>query len=265
MGYDFTVTQLGDGFWQISEPGYARPSHAYLLAGSERAALIDSGLGFLSMRDQLDSIVDGEILVLQTHAHPDHAGGSHEFDTVRAHPAAVKKLSAGWANDELRFTIERYFEDREPPGQISARKFEIPECENVGELQDRGFIDLGDRQIDVFFTPGHSKDSVCYLELESGLLFTGDSLLKGQIAIEDSRSYRRSIREIMKLAELSSGIYPGHGPAPVEPGFATTVRHGFMDCITDRHPSGFLAGFATYRFEEFGIMLPPRSRRMREV
>jgi glyoxylase-like metal-dependent hydrolase (beta-lactamase superfamily II) len=204
------------------------------------------------------------VVVLQTHAHPDHAGGSHQFDTVMAHPRGIEKLRAGWRNTELRFDLQRYFRDRGLPAGFDLETFEIPGCVSVEPLEDRGVVDLGGRQIDVFFTPGHSPDSVCFFDLEHGLLFTGDSIVKGRMAVEDSVAYRRSIGIIERLAELSTDLYPAHGDAPVDPGFADRVRRGYADALAGRAPSGFLAGFATFEFDVFGIMLPPRHRRTRE-
>lgn len=264
MQDSLTVRELGDSFWLITDPGYARPSHCYLIVGDERSALIDTGIGMLDIRKTAEEIAGNEIVVLQTHAHPDHAGGSHRFDSVYAHPRAIEKLTIGWTNDELRFTIERYFKDRPLPEGIAADTFTIPPCNAVFPLEHRGVVDLGQRQLDVFFTPGHSADSVCYLDLEHALLFTGDSVLKGQIAVENSAAYRRSLLELRKLASLAEKLYPAHGETPIEPELVTRVRRGFVDATTDRHPSGFLAGFPTFQFEDFGIMLPPRSRRVRE-
>lgn len=265
MQEQLTVTELDEGFWLITDPGYAQPSHCYLLAGRDRAALIDTGLGMLDIRSTVSTLTNLDVVVLQTHAHPDHAGGSHRFDHVYAHPQAVKKLTTGWSNMELRFTLDRYYKDREFPEGVDAESFEIPPCDRVEALENRGFVDLGERQLDVFYTPGHSHDSLCILDLERGWLFTGDSVLKGRIAIEDSFAYRRSMLEIVKLAELSSSLYPGHGDTPIDPEIVRRIRRGFIDALADRTPSGFLAGFATFEFDDFGIMIPPRRRRVREV
>ncbi len=248
----------------IRDPGYGQPSLAYLVIGDERAALIDSGLGLADLRAEVEALSDREIVVLQTHAHPDHAGSSHQFDRVLAHPLAVEKLRAGWRNMELRYNLQTFFKERELPEGIDPERFEIPGCGQVEALEDRGVVDLGGRQLDTFFTPGHSPDSVCFLDLVNGLLFTGDSVLKGNIAIEDSVAYRRSIDRIERLAGLSHLLYPGHGETPVEAEFVDRLRRGFVDALSDRRPSGFLAGFATFEFEDYGIMLPPRRRRLQE-
>ncbi|CAN5473812.1 MBL fold metallo-hydrolase [soil metagenome] len=259
-----TTREVEPGVWQITDPGYAQPSHAFLVIGNERAGLIDSGTGIWDIRGTVESLTSLEIVVLQSHAHPDHAGGSHQFDLVMAHPEAAEKLQDGWDTMELRFELNRLGGNRTLPEDFDRDRFSIPGCPRVEPFENRGVVDLGGRQVDVFFTPGHSPDSVCILDLDNGLLFTGDSVVKGRIAVENSRTYRRSLTDIVKLAELARAIYPAHGDVPVEPAFVRRVRQGFADAITDRHPSGFLAGFATFEFDDFGIMLPPRRRRVRE-
>ena len=241
------VNQLGEGFWHLIDPGYAQPSSCYLLVGNDRAALIDTGLGMHDLRQCVEQHTSLDVVVLQTHAHPDHAGASHQFDRVMAHPLAVETLQRGWTNDELRFTIERTFKGRDLPPDIVADEFEIPGCATVDAFENRGVVDLGGRQIDVFFTPGHSPDSVCLLDLEAGLLFTGDSVAKTRIAIEDSVAFRRSILDIVRLAELSAGLYPGHGEVPIPPGFARRVHQGFRDAITDRRADRISGRFCDIR------------------
>ncbi len=264
MQAGLTFNQLADGFWVITDPGYAQPSHCYLVTGQKRAALVDTGAGLHDIRALVEELTELEVVVLQTHAHPDHAGGSHQFATIYAHPQAVGRLQRGWSNMELRFTLDRYAKDVELPAGVDAETFVIPPATTVEVLENRGVVELGGRQLDAFFTPGHSADSVCFLELEQGWLFTGDTVLRGQIAVEDSAAYRRSMIELPRLAELAKGLYPAHGDTPLESTVVVQVRRGFMDAITDRHPTGFLAGFATFQFEDFGIMLPPRRRRVRE-
>ncbi len=260
----FAVEELGEGVHVIRDPGYARPSLTYLVEGTERAALIDTGLGMGDIRATCETITDLPVVVLQTHAHPDHAGGSHAFDQVRAHPRGIEKLQAGWSNMELRFDLQRYFRERTLPEGISTDTFEIQGCKHVEALEHRGVVDLGERQLDVFFTPGHSPDSVSFLDLERGLLFTGDSIVKGHIAVENASAYRRSLDLLSRLANISEALYPAHGEIAISADFVGDVRRGFVDAVAGRAPTGFLAGFATYEFGDFGIMLPPRSRRLQD-
>ena len=74
-------------------------------------------------------------------------------------------------------------------------------------------IQINDFSIQVLFTPGHTKGSVC-LKIED-YLFTGDTILKGEIGRIDlpggDKSFLgNSLKIISKLPE-NTILYPGHG------------------------------------------------------
>lgn len=54
----------------------------YLVEGDEKAALLDTGSGFGSLRSVVDQLTDKPVIVLLTHGHTDHAMGAGEFDVV---------------------------------------------------------------------------------------------------------------------------------------------------------------------------------------
>src|SRR5687768_11724064 len=57
----------------------------YLLIGSERALLLDTGTGDIDLRAVVDKLLAGrdvELVVAHTHGHRDHIGGDEQFDTV---------------------------------------------------------------------------------------------------------------------------------------------------------------------------------------
>src|SRR4051812_26899996 len=89
----FHIQPLGIGVWQLTEPGHVA---MWLVCGTERAVLIDTGCGLAPLRPLVDELAAGlPVTVLQTHHHIDHVGGSHEFDEVLIHPAGVAGLAAG--------------------------------------------------------------------------------------------------------------------------------------------------------------------------
>ena len=54
----------------------------YLVEGNSRAALIDTGSGFGSLKKTVEAITDKPLSVLLTHGHTDHAMGAGEFTDV---------------------------------------------------------------------------------------------------------------------------------------------------------------------------------------
>ena len=60
--------------------------YMYLVAGEEKAALIDTGMGFPGLRQLVERLTDKPVIVLNTHGHLDHIGGNDEFDCIYLHP-----------------------------------------------------------------------------------------------------------------------------------------------------------------------------------
>lgn len=103
---------------------------------------------------------------------------------------------------------------REFPGRVAAH----PRSQETSQVRLRDELELpfGDGFVKVWFTPGHSPDSVCYEWPEGNALFTGDVLFIGCIGFCRSKEMFQSLREkILPLAEERI-VYPGHdyGPAP---------------------------------------------------
>ena len=71
----FTVDQIDSATFAVSEWGHWEEVHAYLVVGSERAALIDTGTGIDSIKQVVDQLTRLPVVVLTTHAHWDHTGG----------------------------------------------------------------------------------------------------------------------------------------------------------------------------------------------
>lgn len=79
----FTVHPVTEGVFRIEDHGM---DNFYLVEGKEKALLIDTGTGVADVRRCVDSLTSLPILVVNTHGHPDHAGGNFQFDSVFAHP-----------------------------------------------------------------------------------------------------------------------------------------------------------------------------------
>jgi len=72
---------------------------------------------------------------------------------------------------------------------------------------------LGQAEVKVIYTPGHTEDSICLYDGEE--LFTGDTLFIGNCGRTDlpggsSRELFRSLHEVILRLPPSTIIYPGH-------------------------------------------------------
>jgi len=81
------------------------------------------------------------------------------------------------------------------------------------DLSDGDTITIGNKKIEVIYTPGHSPDSICLL-LENKL-FTGDTLFVGECGRTDilggsSEDLHDSLFKKIKKLSDELEIYPGH-------------------------------------------------------
>ncbi len=89
-------------------------------------------------------------------------------------------------------------------------------------LEDKEVIEFKGFKIKTIFTPGHTKGCACYLDEKNKILFTGDTLFKGNVGRSDLPTSNEGDlkRSIIKLFKLDDNIkvYPGHM-------FSTTIGY----------------------------------------
>lgn len=73
--------------------------------------------------------------------------------------------------------------------------------ESITEVKDGDIIDLGNHKLEVLFTPGHSNDSICLLEKDKKILFTGDMIPWTPYIHTNIEDFRHSISKIYKTLE----------------------------------------------------------------
>ena len=76
----FQIAEVDEGIYAVVEPEHVQ---SYLVKGSNRSALIDTGMGFCNIRSAVSTLTDTDITVLNTHWHYDHIGGNRLFHRAR--------------------------------------------------------------------------------------------------------------------------------------------------------------------------------------
>lgn len=200
------------------EPALLFDSNMYLLVGSERTALIDTGTGFAvdATIDSLKKHLGGRKLdiVILTHRHYDHVGGLRgiirEFSPVLyAGPEDAAPLREG----DSESTLGTKFGGSIDPMEV------IDFCEG-----DR--IDLGGHVLRSIYTPGHTIGSICVLDEVTGSLFSGDTVFVDGVGntTHPTGSEKMLIESLKKINDMQfNGLFPGHGP------FVTKDGHRFVE------------------------------------
>lgn len=207
MQKEITWTDLGDGIINISCPpvGFQQ----YLVLGKEKALLIDTGMGIGSIRKVVESITDLPIVLVNTHCHPDHAGGNAEFEPALINPADMDVF-------QKMTTLEFRKEDvgHMPGGAEWLEQLQPMGPEPIAAT-DGQVIDLGGRSVQLIFTPGHTHGSLCVYEEATGALFTGDNVQANITALREwnSCSVEEFYESLVKLSKLNvKRILGGHRP-----------------------------------------------------
>ncbi len=158
-GQWFTVTELDESTYAISECGHWENVHSYLLIGAKEAVLIDTGLGIGSMKTVTDSLTDLPVSVITTHVHWDHIGSHGEYQRIYVHEAEKDWLTDGIKGlpiEHIRRDVSRDITKPVPAG-FSAETYTPFRGEPSGTLQDGDTVGCDSRPLVIYHTPGHSR------------------------------------------------------------------------------------------------------------
>jgi len=92
----FTIEQIDENTFSISEYRHWEESHNYLLIGETSSLLIDTGLGIENIQEQVNKLTDKPIIAVATHIHWDHIGGHKYFPNFYAHGAEINWLKGSF-------------------------------------------------------------------------------------------------------------------------------------------------------------------------
>jgi len=207
----FHVADLGDGITLISEPGHV---NCFLVQGTERALLFDTGTGLAPVSEVVRHLTDLPLLVVVSHDHLDHRGGNADVVAhadelalvgIAAHPStlepgstlhgAVDRTFLDAYAEAMRTVVDQY----ETFAALDAQSFYVLPTLDAGDsplrpvpdttswavpavrpdvaLADGDVLDLGGRSLRVVHTPGHSPDSLCLVDDAHGVLLAGDTVV----------------------------------------------------------------------------------------
>jgi glyoxylase-like metal-dependent hydrolase (beta-lactamase superfamily II) len=198
----FYTRELLPGVMLVGEPQHV---NSWLVEGSERAVLLDTGLGIAPVRPVAEALTDRPVSVVNTHYHFDHVGGNHEFEEIAIHAIGAPLIEAAAPTDVLQSyatyagqqlgalaayqAIDQHYywlmtADAEPrpfPPGFDAARWQIPASRATTVLADGDRIDLGGRTLTVLHTPGHSPDMISLLDERDGVLFAADGFNVGPV------------------------------------------------------------------------------------
>jgi hydroxyacylglutathione hydrolase len=176
-GPQFQVRAYDRDFYVLRQAActnYEKP-FLYLIFGSERALLLDTGAGKVDLVTPIDTLLRmrgmRDLIVAHSHAHSDHIAG----DTLIAKRANTRVVGRDTAAVRAFFQISRW-------------------------PTDNGAIDLGGRVIDVLPIPGHQPASIALYDRRTGILLTGDTFYPGRLYVRDTAAFAVSVARLAAFA-----------------------------------------------------------------
>jgi len=179
--------------------------NCYVLASKSKcqAIIIDPGYDAAKIKKILNKHKLKPAFIINTHGHYDHIGCDDEFGVpIYVHQKDLTLLKDSKLNLST-FLMSAYSVKSE-----------------VRSLEDKDKIELGQIQLEVMHTPGHTPGGICLLMQKptNNILFSGDTLFcqgigRTDFPGADEKLLIKSIKEkLFNLAD-ETVIYPGHGPS----------------------------------------------------
>jgi glyoxylase-like metal-dependent hydrolase (beta-lactamase superfamily II) len=236
----FRVWEDQPGVWVIEEPLHSEEVKSYLVIGSDRAALIDTGMGVGDIRRLVEEITPLPISVIQSHAHNDHIGGAWQFHDVGIHQSEAGDLATGQSAARLtNWFAESELSGSLPPG-FNPVGYSIPGKTPTRMYDDGDIVALGGRTLEVIHAPGHSRGGLVLLDLANRTLYSTDVVyLRSLYLLNPDSSIRDYVATLERLSALVPDLdrlYPSHGPSPISPRLIPLMLDAMREIAAGREP-----------------------------
>ncbi len=263
----FDVAEVESGVFAIGEPKHTERVVSYVIVGSERALLLDTGMGVAPLRPVVESMTGKRLTVLLSHAHFDHIGGAHEFAgtaPILIHELEAPRLRAGLDSDYLaRFYGPESFLGPIPAG-FDPGTARIPGVEPTRLVVAGEVIDVGDRRLEVLLCPGHAAGLLALLDGERRTLYSTDVAYSGALYAHlpgvDLPAYGATLSRLAAMVPDLDRLYPAHNEHPLPPKILTRMSEAFDAVIAGRAEDDFRPNADVHLFDGFSILAPPRPR-----
>ncbi|MBR2740404.1 MAG: MBL fold metallo-hydrolase [Oscillospiraceae bacterium] len=187
------TVKINERTWRIEDSGV----RVFLLAGDEKALLIDTGMNLPDAAEIARELTDLPLELLNTHADRDHISGNSSFDSFYMSP-----------NEEANY--------RSAGGMGTI----IP-------VSQGDTIDLGGRVLEIVDLPGHTPGSIAVIDPECRALISGDPIQDGRIFMfgkyRDLNKYVGSLKALSAFDGRYDEIWPSHGSFPVSPSIVSEL------------------------------------------
>ncbi|WP_275942935.1 MULTISPECIES: MBL fold metallo-hydrolase [Desulfosediminicola] len=168
---------------------------------TKKAAVIDPGGDVDQILAELKATGLSLQYIIATHGHPDHVCGNRALKEATGAEIVMHKADS------------EFFGKAEVAGYFSMLGLEASPPADV-EVEDGDMITIGDEEMQVIHTPGHTPGGMCLLNGDN--LITGDTLFVGGLGRTDfpggsHKELIESIRKRLLVLPEDTVVWPGHG------------------------------------------------------
>lgn len=191
---------------------------SFLFIGKKEALLVDTGLGFGNLKDEVLKLTDKPLTVVCTHAHFDSTGGAGQFGEVKI--GKSDKDLAKVYNKISRFVIAH-------TGKAGKDTDQNPKFVALSESELEHGFDLGGRTIRAVSTPSHTKGSTCFLDDHNKIAVVGDVIAPLGIQLLPTplplNEYIKTLEDLLPSLE-GKKIYCSYFPKALDHEYASDMK-----------------------------------------
>jgi glyoxylase-like metal-dependent hydrolase (beta-lactamase superfamily II) len=201
----YAVADLGSGAYAIGEPHYGQCNFSYLVVGSDRALLFDTGPGVRDIAPVVHSLTNLPVIALPSHLHFDHVGDLGSFTDIALPDLPALRAQAPGGVFSFGFYQFLGFVEGFQRQDLKVKRWIAPDSD----------IDLGGKTLRMLNVPGHTPDSVVLFDAAANRVFAGDFIYPSSIYAflpgANLAHYATSAGRLAALLDDQSAVYGAHG------------------------------------------------------
>jgi glyoxylase-like metal-dependent hydrolase (beta-lactamase superfamily II) len=255
----FEVYRVRPGVFAIYEPHQSEEVISYLIAGSSKALLFDTGMGISDIQKLAASLTHLPVSVVNSHTHNDHVGDNWRFGDIYGMDTAFTRTNAKGSRDDAQAEITPGEICGDLPKDFNATLYATQPFHITHWVHDGDKIDLGGRTIQIVATPGHTPDAISLLDEKNGLLFTGDTYYPGPIFLyrpeTDFDAYEASLKKMIALTPKLKLLLPAHNVPVADPKDLRRVLAAFREVRAGKVKPSPHGDKKEYKFAGFSFLM----------
>jgi len=179
----YEIEEIYENTYKIADSGLGQGKvYMYLLVGSEKALLIDSGYGLLDLKAVIATLTDKPCICVCTHGHLDHALGACQFEDAYIHSNDFEvykqhtspELITTFGMSGLLFKPPKWIRNN-PSYQNLVTQMAQKDYAPLRAIDDIPSFDLGGRTVTWRNIIGHTQGTIAIIDEAHNTAFDADA------------------------------------------------------------------------------------------